>query len=34
MARTLLEKYLASALTPDDPSRQEAEKLLHQASGG
>ena len=34
MARTLLEKYLASALTPDDPPRQEAEKLLHQASGG
>jgi tetratricopeptide (TPR) repeat protein len=33
-ARALLEKYLVSALTPDDPSRQEAQKLLHQASGG
>lgn len=34
MARTLLEKYLASPLTPDDPSREDAQKLLHQASGG
>ncbi len=34
MARGLLEKYLASSLTPDDPSREEAQKLLHQASGG
>jgi Flp pilus assembly protein TadD len=34
MARALLEKYLASPLTPDDPSREEAQKLLHQASGG
>jgi Flp pilus assembly protein TadD len=33
-ARVLLEKYLASPLTPDDPSREEAQKLLHQASGG
>jgi tetratricopeptide (TPR) repeat protein len=33
-ARALLEKYLASPLTPDDPSREEAQKLLHQASGG
>jgi tetratricopeptide (TPR) repeat protein len=33
-ARELLEKYLASSLTPDDPSRAEAEKLLRQASGG
>jgi tetratricopeptide (TPR) repeat protein len=33
-ARALLEKYIASALTPDDPSREEAQKLLHQASGG
>jgi tetratricopeptide (TPR) repeat protein len=34
MARGLLEKYLASSLTPDDPSREEAQKLLHRASGG
>ena len=34
VARALLEKYLASPLTPDDPSREEAQKLLHQASGG
>jgi tetratricopeptide (TPR) repeat protein len=34
VARVLLEKYLASSLTPDDPSREEAQKLLHQASGG
>ena len=27
-ARELLRKYLASSLTPDDPSRMEAEKLL------
>ncbi|HVP45975.1 MAG TPA: tetratricopeptide repeat protein [Bryobacteraceae bacterium] len=33
-ARELLEKYLAASLTPDDPSREEAEKLLRQASGG
>jgi Flp pilus assembly protein TadD len=32
-ARELLEKYLASSLTPDDPSREEAQKLLRQASG-
>jgi len=33
VARALLEKYLASSLTPDDPSREEAQKLLHQAAG-
>jgi len=33
-ARELLEKYLAASLTPDDPSREEAQKLLRQASGG
>lgn len=33
-ARELLEKYLASPLTPDDPPRSDALKLLHQVSGG
>ena len=33
-ARELLEKYLASQLTPDDPPRSDAQKLLRQASGG
>ena len=33
-ARELLEKYLAASLTPDDPPRSEAQKLLRQASGG
>ena len=33
-ARTLLEKFLASPLTPDDPSRTDARKLLQQVSGG
>jgi Flp pilus assembly protein TadD len=33
-ARALLEKYLASPLTPDDPPRADARKLLRQASGG
>lgn len=32
-ARQLLERYLKSTLTPDDPPRSEAEKLLRQASG-
>jgi tetratricopeptide (TPR) repeat protein len=32
-ARLLLKKYLAMSLTPDDPSRQDAEKLLRRASG-
>jgi hypothetical protein len=30
-ARELLKRYLAASLTPDDPSRQDAEKLLKQA---
>jgi Flp pilus assembly protein TadD len=33
-ARALLEKYLASPLTPEDPPRSQARKLLRQASGG
>jgi cytochrome c-type biogenesis protein CcmH/NrfG len=33
-ARALLETYLRSPLTPDDPSREAAEKLLKQANGG
>ncbi len=33
-ARKLLERYLASTLTPDDPPRADAQKLLRQASGG
>jgi len=32
-ARVLLKRYLASTLSPDDPSRREAEKLLKQAGG-
>jgi Flp pilus assembly protein TadD len=32
-ARTLLRTYLQSQLTPDDPPRQEAEKLLKRAGG-
>ena len=32
-ARSLLKQYLASPRTPDDPSREEAEKLLKQAGG-
>jgi len=32
-ARALLEKYIQSPLTPDDPSREQAEKLLHQIEG-
>lgn len=32
-ARTLLHQYLQSNLTPDDPSREQAEKLLKEASG-
>jgi tetratricopeptide (TPR) repeat protein len=30
-ARELLKRYLAANLSPDDPSRQDAEKLLKQA---
>jgi tetratricopeptide (TPR) repeat protein len=33
-ARALLQQYLKSDLTPDDPPRSEAEKLLKQAAGG
>jgi tetratricopeptide (TPR) repeat protein len=32
-ARKLLRQYLSSSLTPDDPSKHSAEKLLHQAAG-
>jgi tetratricopeptide (TPR) repeat protein len=34
VARRLLERYLASDLTPDDPPRADAQKLLRKASGG
>jgi hypothetical protein len=30
-ARTLLRQYLNAPLTPDDPPRSEAERLLKQA---
>jgi len=33
MARALLERYLACQLTPDDPPRSDAEKLLRKARG-
>jgi len=33
-AKSLLIKYLQSDLTPDDPPREQAEKLLRQVSGG
>jgi tetratricopeptide (TPR) repeat protein len=33
VARTMLERYLASQLTPDDPPRSDAEKLLRKARG-
>ena len=32
-AKALLQQYLRSNLTPDDPSREQAEKLLQEASG-
>lgn len=32
-AKTLLERYLRSPLTPDDPPRAEAERLLKQTAG-
>ncbi len=32
-ARELLQQYLRSPLTPDDPSREEARRLLRRASG-
>lgn len=34
VAKDLLEKYLAAQLTPDDPPRSDARKLLLQVSGG
>jgi tetratricopeptide (TPR) repeat protein len=34
MARVLLEKYLTAQLTPDDPPRSDARKLLQQVLGG
>jgi tetratricopeptide (TPR) repeat protein len=33
VARTLLERYLTCTLTPDDPPRSDAEKLLRKARG-
>jgi len=33
-ARKLLQQYLESSLTPDDPPRSEAERLLKEASSG
>jgi Flp pilus assembly protein TadD len=33
-ARKLLQRYLRAQLTPDDPSRADAERLLKKASGG
>ncbi len=33
-ARALLQRFLNSNLTPDDPPRSEAERLLREASGG
>jgi|SRR5579871_2055352 len=34
VARHLLKRYLNARLTPDDPPREEARKLLEQVSGG
>lgn len=34
LARKLLERYLTSDLTPDDPPRADARRLLRQANGG
>lgn len=34
VAKELLKRYLSSALTPDDPPRADAVKLLRQAEGG
>jgi tetratricopeptide (TPR) repeat protein len=33
-AKRLLEKYLQSSVTPDDPSKGDAQRLLKQATGG
>jgi hypothetical protein len=32
-AKKLLEAYLQAPLTPDDPSREAAQRLLERASG-
>jgi cytochrome c-type biogenesis protein CcmH/NrfG len=32
-AKVLLKRYLESKLTPDDPPREEAQKLLRKAEG-
>jgi cytochrome c-type biogenesis protein CcmH/NrfG len=32
-ARDLLKRYLSATLSPDDPSRRDAEKLLRQTGG-
>jgi hypothetical protein len=32
-AKKLLERYLTLSLSPEDPSREEAAKLLQQAQG-
>jgi tetratricopeptide (TPR) repeat protein len=34
IAKSLLQKYLTVRLTPDDPPREEARKLLQEVSGG
>ena len=34
MARALLKRYLEAATTPEDPPKQEAERLLKSATGG
>lgn len=33
-AKRLLERYMQSSITPDDPSKNEAQRLLKQVSGG
>src|SRR5207249_9521914 len=33
LAKDLLKRYLSSSLTPDDPPRSQAEKLLNQVQG-
>ena len=32
-AKQLLERYLQASLTPDDPPREQAQKLLQQVKG-
>ena len=32
-ARDLLKRYLSASLSPEDPSRRDAEKLLKQVGG-